>query len=263
MNIIHSRVNKANLDTVPIVDGQIIYVKDTHELLFDIGSTRTKASDIIFIETLEERNALQNKLQNKIYCVLETNKLYRYDGTDWLDLSGVNAEYVQTVADNTLTNSKTYTDEQIQAYVPLRGFPDTLKINGTTQQFFDSVKSLNLPVGSMLLGLVQFTDMPDSTLKQAEVQVEVYKNNVLYCTMRSADVSPYVWTCNSFKYMGWQPFGIANAQTVLFDNTDTGLEATNVEDVVKELLTKINDISGQVDIISTTLDEINGETITE
>ena len=154
MNIIHSRVNKSNLDTVPVVDGQIIYVKDTHELFFDIGSTRTKASDIIFVETLEERNTLSIKLQNKIYCVLETNRLYRYDGTDWLDLSGVEKTYVDNQDTATLNNAKTYTDNAIANYVPLRSFPESIKVDGTTQEFVESIKALNLPVGSMLLGLV-------------------------------------------------------------------------------------------------------------
>ena len=278
MNIIHSRVNKSNLDTVPVVDGQIIYVKDTHELFFDIGSTRTKASDIIFVETLEERNTLSIKLQNKIYCVLETNRLYRYNGTDWLDLSGVEKTYVdnqdtatlnnaKTYTDNqdtaTLNNAKTYTDNAIANYVPLRGFPESIKVDGTTQEFFESIKALNLPVGSMLLGLVKLTDLPDENLKQVEVQVEIYKNNVLYCTMRSADTPPYVWTCNSFKYLGWQPFGAASAETTAFDSTGTDLVATNVDEAIKALYTKITELTGQVGNISVALDEINGEIITE
>ena len=263
MNIIHSRVNKSNLDTVPVVDGQIIYVKDTHELFFDIGSTRTKASDIIFVETLEERNTLSIKLQNKIYCVLETNRLYRYDGTNWLDLSGVEKTYVDNQDTATLNNAKTYTDNAIANYVPLRSFPESIKVDGTTQEFFESIKTLNLPVGSMLLGLVTLTDLPDENLKQVEVQVEIYKNNVLYCTMRSADTSPYVWTCNSFKYLGWQPFGTASAETTAFDSTGTDLVATNVDEAIKALYTKITELTGQVGNISVALDEINGEIITE
>lgn len=101
MNVIHSRCNKANLDTVPKKDGQVIYVKDTHELYFDVGNTRTKATDIIFLATKQEREGLQNPLQNKLYFVLGEATLYFYDGSKWVSITATSADKVSF--DNTGT----------------------------------------------------------------------------------------------------------------------------------------------------------------
>lgn len=271
MKVIHSRVNKNKLDTVPITDGQIIYVKDTHELYFDVNNTRTKATDIIFVDTVVERDAIVAPFQNKVYCVLENNKLCRYDGTNWVDLGGdVTKNYVDTnfiKKDNTTAftptgdynpSTKKYVDDSIAAFTPLQSFPTGTNTNGTTQQFFSSINATHPAVGSLFLGRVNLSDMPTGLI-QAEVEVEVYNNGVLYATMRSADLAPYVWYCNSYAYRGWEAQSAPAAEHTSFDNTGTDLQATNVEDAIVELLGKINDIETTIGEMDQLIDEINGE----
>lgn len=272
MKVIHSRVNKNKLDTVPVTDGQIIYVKDTHELYFDVNNTRTKATDIIFVDTVVERDAIVAPFQNKVYCVLENNKLCRYDGTNWVDLGGdVTKNYVDTnfiKKDNTTAftptddynpSTKKYVDDSISSFTPLQSFPEGTVTNSTTVAFFNSIKATNPATGSLFLGMVRLTDMPTS-LSQAEVEVHVYNNNVLYATMKSADTAPYIWYANSFQYRGWEATEVSpTAQSTTFDNTGTGLVSTNVEDAIKELLGKVNNLDTKIGEIDTIVDEINGE----
>ena len=106
MNVIHSRCNKAKLDTVPITDGQIIYVKDTHELYFDVNDTRTKATDIIFLATTQEREGLENPFQSKLYFVLEDATLYFYTGNKWVSVTATSADKVSF--DEHINNSEVH-----------------------------------------------------------------------------------------------------------------------------------------------------------
>lgn len=238
MKVKFSRCTSSNLTNVPIVDGQLIYTKDTGELYLDVGDNRKQITDVIYVDDI----TTINPIENKIYCDLKTNKLYRSiildDQSTLIDLSGASKEYVDTAIAN---------------YVPLRSFPDGVNISGTTKQFFTSIQDLNLPTGSMLLGLVKLTDMPTG-LKQAEVQVEVFNNGVLYCTMKSADTAPYAWICNSFNYNGWEADSAPSAKTTVYNNETSGLTADNVQDAIDEINTSVGNIN-------TILDTINGEVI--
>lgn len=110
----------------------------------------------------------------------------------------------------TLQSARTYTDNAIANFVPLKAFPNSVVTDQSTTAFFNSIKALNLATGSMMLGLVELTDMPVGLI-QAEVRVEIYDNNVVYAVMRSADLAPYVWEANSYDYRGWEQEG----QTIL------------------------------------------------
>lgn len=107
MNVIHSRCNKVKLDTVPIQDGQIIYVKDTHELYFDVNETRTKATDIIFLATTDEREGLESPFQSKLYFVIEEATLYFYNGTEWVSVTATSADKVSFDNTDTLLTANT------------------------------------------------------------------------------------------------------------------------------------------------------------
>lgn len=278
MKVQHSIVNNNKLNTVPVTNGQIVYVKDTHDLYFDVDSTRTKATDIIFVSTLQERDSIQSPTPNKVYCVLEDGCFYTYKNNAWTLLGGnVTKSYVDTADGNTLTSAqgyadsnflkktnttaftptadyhpstKKYVDDGFKNYVPMRAFPSSVNITHTTTTFINSLKALNMNTGDMLLGTVHLTDMPDGIVTGAEVKVEVYNNNVVYLTMTSANVSPYVWTCNSHSFRGWEPAYRASGAT--FDNTGTDLEATSVEDALVEINDKIG-------TLNTLIEEINGE----
>ena len=103
MKVKFSRCNSNSLANVPQVDGQMTFVKDTQEVYMDVGNNRTKVTDIIFKSTL---NALQNDnnlLENKLYYVSETNKLYHYNSTSQ-ELEEVKTSAEETSFDNTGTS---------------------------------------------------------------------------------------------------------------------------------------------------------------
>lgn len=156
-------------------------------------------------------------LSNKIYLVPKSDGgfyEYAYNDNKWniigdvdIDLSNYSTTaQVQSAIAVALQNAKDYTDSQLKNFVPLQSFPDSFITNKTTQEFFNSIKDTNPAVGSYYLGGVELTDMPTGLLN-AEVQVAVYPNKVLYATMRSADLVPYVWEANSYEYIGWTPIG--------------------------------------------------------
>lgn len=165
--------------------------------------------------------------------------------------------------------NKKYVDDKCIPYQP---FPSGLDTSHTTQAFITSIKALNLPAGSTYLGGVTLTDMPFNG--NAEVEIYVYPNNVVYCVLRSANVAPYEWECNSHTFRGWEAVGKAYTDTALsaalasftpqststtFDNTGTGLQATNVQDAIEELLSKISTLETTVGQVDEILDEITGE----
>ena len=47
MKVKFSRCNSNSLTNVPQVDGQLIYVKDTHEVYIDVGNDRNNITDFI------------------------------------------------------------------------------------------------------------------------------------------------------------------------------------------------------------------------
>lgn len=88
MKVRFSRCNSSGLTNVPVIDGQMVYVKDTHDMYMDAGTTRTKVSDIIFLSSLEERDAIETPIVAKIYFVLENLSLYIHNGTTWVTVAG-------------------------------------------------------------------------------------------------------------------------------------------------------------------------------
>lgn len=105
--------------------------------------------------------------------------------------------YARTQAANAESNAKQYTDTQIENFVPIRAMDSytSLVREGTTVQLFQSIQALNLPVGSMLMGICKLTDIDSiaTGMKQEEIKIEVYNNNVIHGTMTSTNVPPYEW----------------------------------------------------------------------
>ena len=100
MKVKFSRCNSNSLAQVPQVDGQMTFVKDTQEVYMDVGNKRSKVTDIIFLDTMQQANGLSNYLTNKLYYVNETNRLYHYNSTtQQLEEDKMTAE--ETVYDNT------------------------------------------------------------------------------------------------------------------------------------------------------------------
>lgn len=72
MKVKFSRCNSNSLTEVPIVDGQLIYTKDTAEVYLDVGETRNKVSDIIITDV----SKVTSPIENKIYIDLTSRDVY-------------------------------------------------------------------------------------------------------------------------------------------------------------------------------------------
>ena len=132
--------------------------------------------------------------------------------------------------------TKKYVDDNA---VSFKSFPNDFNTSGTTQQFLNSIKALNLPSGMVYLGQVSLSDMPSGVTVQAEVEAYIYPQNVVYCIMRSAETSPYQWECNSYEYRGWEPIDMtaksyADTNFLKKDNTTAYTPTANYHPATKK-----------------------------
>lgn len=95
-------------------------------------------------------------------------------------------------------NNKNQWDKIGALNVPMQAFENypSLVTNQTTDEFFQSVKALNLPTGTLLLGGTMLTDISDVApgMGNEEMKVEIYPNNIIRGIMTSTNISPYEWT---------------------------------------------------------------------
>lgn len=120
------------------------------------------------------------------------------------------------VTEKFLKSDGTWSDTT--AFLP---YPSSVNTSGTTQQFIASIQALNAEVGTAYLGTVSLTDLPES-MAQEEVMAYVYDNNLIYLTLRSADVAPYIWSCNSYAYRGWEPIDTTTMTVFWANSTESG-----------------------------------------
>lgn len=275
MKVQHSIVNNNKLNTVPVVDGQVVYVKDTHDLYFDVDNTRTKATDIIFVGTLQERDAIQSPTPNKVYCVEENNKFYRYENNEWLQL-GYEEQVPEIYYWNGTANQSGYNlwtnifevnkklpvlviweqhnttaKGTYSAYISIGELVNNRSVYGSlmTQSINGNGSYHNLYLKQLLTftynnGIV--TNISSSTF-----------NDVGYLSVNSQYANPYIpqypGSPATKKYVDDSLAAYTPpAADVEFDNTGTGIEATTVEEAIVELNTKIGNLN-------TLIEEINGE----
>ena len=108
MKVKFSRCNSSDLASLPLVDGQLTYVKDTGDNYLDVGTTRNKITDIVFLDNDEALEQIKNPLSSKFYYVKSSKKLMYYNGTDYdtlneVDVSAEDVHFTST-AGITATN---------------------------------------------------------------------------------------------------------------------------------------------------------------
>ena len=86
---------KSKLDYIQLKHGQYIICTDSQESYIDTYNERIKIGDIILLDTEDDRNSMIVPLMDKLYVVKNTNKLYRYNGSEWLCLSNNNTIFSQ------------------------------------------------------------------------------------------------------------------------------------------------------------------------
>lgn len=141
MKVQFSRCTSSNLKNVPVIDGQIVFVKDTNEQYLDTGSARSKITDLVFIPDLEKLYEISNPLSNKLYYVVAENLIEFYCNGKWQAINYINIENILTKDNETpYTPTKDY-HPATKKYVD-----DAVKntsINTFTKSFTDDDWELN------------------------------------------------------------------------------------------------------------------------
>ena len=136
--------------------------------------------------------------------------VYTDEGEIWVDngTGTFKKLYLASEVDELLAQLESELKDYVDAKTTFKPFPEEFVTDWTTQQFLASIENEDLHVGNVYLGQVSLSDMPAWITVEAEVEVYIYPSNwvsnVIYCIMRSADVSPYMWRCNSYQYRWWE-----------------------------------------------------------
>jgi len=150
--------------------------------------------------------------------------------------------YLASEVDQLLENLEIELKQYVDAKTTFKPYPADFVTDWTTQQFLESIENADLSVWDAFLWQVSLSDMPSWVTVEAEVEVYIYPSNwasnVIYCIMRSADVSPYLWQCNSYQYRWWEAIGWWTTYTAW-----TGIDITN-----NQISVDSNTVAMQADI---------------
>lgn len=87
INVKFITTTASKLDSVPFLNGQIIYLSDSSELYFDMNNVRKSSSDFIELPNEEAIKACLTPL-NKLYIAKDVGTLWKYINSDWVCISG-------------------------------------------------------------------------------------------------------------------------------------------------------------------------------
>ena len=165
-------------------------------------------------------------------------------------------------------NNKNQWDKIGALNVPMQAFENypSLVTNQTTDEFFQSVKALNLPTGTLLLGGTMLTDISDVApgMGNEEMKVEIYPNNIIRGIMTSTNISPYEWTIQwGQSNAKWVPSVISSGTEAQKISTDIVVDNGKSIAVASEDGNSSSALSANTDgtIIATV--KVGGETTTE
>lgn len=195
----------------------------------------------IVVDTLPETGS-----PNKIYLV--PNNIGSFDEYFW--------------------NSKNQWDKIGALNVPMQSFENypSLVTNQTTDEFFESVKALNLPTGTLLLGGTTLTDINDVApgMHNEEMKVEIYPNNIIRGIMTSTNISPYEWTIQwGQSNAKWIPSVISSGTDAQKISTDIVVDNGKSIAVASEDGNSSSALSANTDGTITATVKVGEETTTE
>ena len=165
-------------------------------------------------------------------------------------------------------NSKNQWDKIGALNVPMQSFENypSLVTNKTTEEFFESVKALNLPTGTLLLGGTTLTDINDVApgMGNEEMKVEIYPNNIIRGIMTSTNVSPYEWTIQwGQSNAKWIPSVISSGTETQKISTDIVVDNGKSIAVASEDGNSSSALSANTDGTITATVKVGEETTTE
>ena len=165
-------------------------------------------------------------------------------------------------------NSKNQWDKIGALNVPMQSFENypSLVTNKTTNEFFESVKALNLPTGTLLLGGTTLTDISNvaPNMVNEEMKVEIYPNNIIRGIMTSTNVSPYEWTIQwGQSNAKWIPSVISSGTETQKISTDIVVDNGKSIAVASEDGNSSSALSANTDGTITATVKVGEETTTE
>lgn len=165
-------------------------------------------------------------------------------------------------------NSKNQWDKIGALNVPMQAFENypSLVTNKTTDEFFESVKALNLPTGTLLLGGTMLTDISDVApgMGNEEMKVEIYPNNIIRGIMTSTNISPYEWTIQwGQSNAKWIPSVISSGTEAQKISTDIVVDNGKSIAVASEDGSSSSALSANTDGTITATVKVGEETTTE
>ena len=165
-------------------------------------------------------------------------------------------------------NNKNQWDKIGALNVPMQAFENypSLVTNKTTNEFFESVKALNLPTGTLLLGGTMLTDISDVApgMGNEEMKVEIYPNNVIRGIMTSTNISPYEWTIQwGQSNAKWIPSVISSGTETQKISTDIVVDNGKSIAVASEDGNSSSALSANTDGTITATVKVGEETTTE
>ena len=165
-------------------------------------------------------------------------------------------------------NSKNQWDKIGALNVPMQSFENypSLVTNKTTNEFFESVKALNLPTGTLLLGGTTLTDISNVApgMVNEEMKVEIYPNNIIRGIMTSTNVSPYEWTIQwGQSNAKWIPSVISSGTETQKISTDIVVDNGKSIAVASEDGNSSSALSANTDGTITATVKVGEETTTE
>ena len=169
MKVKFSRCNSNELASLPTVDGQLTYVKDTGENYLDVGPTRNKITDIVFLDNDEALEQIENPLSSKFYYVKSSKKLMYYNGTDYdtlneVDVSADDVHFTST-AGITATNVQDAL-EQIETKVNTNT-TNVASAQTDIQENANNISTIQQQVSS----IITKNDTQDETLGQLQTNI--------------------------------------------------------------------------------------------
>ena len=169
MKVKFSRCNSSDLASLPLVDGQLTYVKDTGDNYLDVGTTRNKITDIVFLDNDEALEQIENPLSSKFYYVKSSKKLMYYNGTDYdtlneVDVSADDVHFTSTVG-ITATNVQDAL-EQIETKVNT----NTTNIASAQTDIQENANSIST-IQQQVSSIITKNDTQDETLGQLQTNI--------------------------------------------------------------------------------------------
>ena len=169
MKVKFSRCNSSDLASLPLVDGQLTYVKDTGDNYLDVGTTRNKITDIVFLDNDEALEQIENPLSSKFYYVKSSKKLMYYNGTDYdtlneVDVSADDVHFTST-AGITATNVQD-AFEQLETKVN----SNTTNITSAQTDIQENANNIST-IQQQVSSIITKNDTQDETLGQLQTNI--------------------------------------------------------------------------------------------